>query len=349
VQQGTVPAAIDHVRKLLAISLKRMHFEHGQIASIHEDLCMNENELPVEPARTRPYRISSAQWSLVGITLALAVAAVLYRVLVLGRLEQTAGLFIGLPTVIAIILALTPRAKSVTGLILRGTTIALLLSGPLLGEGFICILMAAPLFYLVGAVVGLIIDNQRKKSQRLYAVVLLPLLLSSLEGTTPALTFPKRERVTVTKSIAMSAAALEEALAHPPRFAGPMPRFLRLRFPLPVESRGEGLTNGAPRVIHFAGGEGKPGDLTLRVADRGPGAVTFETVSDKSKVAHWLTWRASRVTWRPLRGDRTEVTWTIVYDRELAPAWYFGPWEHYATRLAADYLIDSVAAARKSP
>jgi len=37
------------------------------------------------------------------------------------------------------------------------------------------------------------------------------------------------------------------------------------------------------------------------------------------------------------------VTWTLDYERGLDPAWYFGPWERYATRLAAGYLIDAVA------
>ena len=309
---------------------------------------MTDHDLPGEAIEPQPPRITPQQWIVVGLAIALAVAAILYRLLVLKRLEQTAALFIGLPSVLAIILALTPRAKSATGMILKGTTIALLLSGPVLSEGFICVIMTAPLFYLVGAVVGLAIDNQRKRRRalRLHAVVLLPLLLSSLEGTMPALTFPTREQVTVTKSVGGSPAAFEQALARPPRFDGPLPRFLRLKFPLPVESRGDGLTTGAERVIHFAGGEGRPGDLTLRVADRGPRAVTFEAVSDTSHIAHWLTWRRSRVTWRPLAGQRTEVTWTLIYDRALAPAWYFGPWERYATRLSAEYLIDSVAATR---
>ena len=50
----------------------------------------------------------------------------------------------------------------------------------------------------------------------------------------------------------------------------------------------------------------------------------------------------SEFTFRP-QGDRTQVTWTLAYERALDPAWYFGPWERYATRLAAGYLIDAVA------
>jgi hypothetical protein len=37
------------------------------------------------------------------------------------------------------------------------------------------------------------------------------------------------------------------------------------------------------------------------------------------------------------------VRWTIRYRRDLDPAWYFGPWERYAVRLAGNYLIDNVA------
>jgi hypothetical protein len=65
----------------------------------------------------------------------------MYRLIVLGRLEQTAVLFVGIPTVLAILLAVVPKAKTVKGGITKGLTLFLLLSGPLLGEGFICILM----------------------------------------------------------------------------------------------------------------------------------------------------------------------------------------------------------------
>ncbi|HEV3042201.1 MAG TPA: hypothetical protein VHA33_30860 [Candidatus Angelobacter sp.] len=89
-------------------------------------------------------------WLVSGI----AVAGIAYRLVLGMRLEQTALLFIGIPSILAILVAATPRAKSVTGAIMKAITIALLLSGPFLGEGFICIIMAAPLFYLVGAIVG---------------------------------------------------------------------------------------------------------------------------------------------------------------------------------------------------
>lgn len=289
--------------------------------------------------------IKNKQWTLAILIAALAVASILYRLLVLHKLEQTAMLFIGLPSILAIVLALTPQAQSATGVIMKGMTIALLMSGPILGEGFICVLMAAPLFYLVGAIVGTVVDR-RRRPPFLRALVLLPLLLTSLEGATPSLTLPTRESVTATRVVAAPPADVERALAAAPRFDRTLPPFLRLKFPVPQAAAGAGLEPGALRVVRFGGGEGKPGALTMRVVERAPGAVAFEALSDRSHIAHWLTWRRARVTWRPVAPNRTEVTWTLVYDRELDPAWYFGPWERYATRLAAGYLIDNLATPR---
>jgi hypothetical protein len=138
-------------------------------------------------------------------------------------------------------------------------------------------------------------------------------------------------------------ADVERALAQRPVYDAPLPPFLRMKFPLPASTSGEGLSLGDARTIHFAGGEGKPGDLTMRVTERNPSSVTFTAESDTSHIAHWLTWRTSNVAWRAAGPGRTEVTWTIVYDRELDPAWYFAPWERYAVRLAAEVLIENVA------
>lgn len=285
-------------------------------------------------------KISRDQWTLVGVIVAITIAGVVYRVLVMKKLEQTSALFIGLPAILAILLALTPRAKSATGVIMKSTTVALLMSGALLGEGFICIVMAAPLFYLVGAIIGFVVDRRRPPVS---AVIIFPILLASLEGTTPALTFPTDETVTVTKLVRGTPEDVERALSREPHFDGELPPFLRMKFPLPAAASGEGLAIGSERRIHFAGGEGKPGDLTMRVTERSADAVTFTAVSDTSHIAHWLTWRTSRVAWRAADAGQTQVTWTIRYDRELDPAWYFGPWERYATRLTASYLIDSLA------
>jgi hypothetical protein len=293
----------------------------------------------------------SSRWTLPVLVLAIAAACLMYRILVLKRLEQTALLFVGIPTLLAVIVAFTPPAKTATGGILKATSLFLLLSAPLLGEGFICILMASPIFLAVALAVGLAVDSRRKHSKRtgLYCVVLVfTLVPMSLEGSHPRLSFDREEVVTVQRIVAASTADVSNALQRSPRIDLPTPLFFQLGFPRPVEAHGTGLERGDTRTIHFAGGEGNPGDLILTVADAGPGWASFVAVSDKSKIAHWLEWKSADVTWKAVDSSHTQVEWTLRYVRLLDPAWYFRPWERYGVRAAADYLIRANATPEKA-
>lgn len=104
------------------------------------------------------------------------------------------------------------------------------------------------------------------------------------------------------------------------------------------------------RTIHFSGAEGDPeGDQVVRVAEREPGFVRFETVSDSSKLTQWVRWEASDVQWRAVDATHTQVTWRIYFARQLDPAWYFTPWERLAVRQAAAYLIAANATPAGAP
>ncbi len=167
----------------------------------------------------------------------------------------------------------------------------------------------------------------------------------SMEGTCPEFSFNREELVTVRSVVPGSPMDVAAALSHSPRIAQALPAYLRLGFPRPVDVSGEGLAVGDLRRIHFAGGEGHPGDLLMRVVESEPGHVRFAVVSDQSKVAHWLDWEYADVRWKSVDGDgtRTEIEWTTAYRRLLDPAWYFRPWERYAVRLATGYLIETNA------
>ncbi|MBW3595317.1 MAG: hypothetical protein KY391_07030 [Actinobacteria bacterium] len=304
---------------------------------------------------------NKARWAFITITIALAFGGVAYRFAQDTELHQTSAFFIGVPAVMAIALALTPKAKSATGMIVKGLTLALLLSGVLLGEGFVCILMASPLFYLVGVAIGVPIDHARKKKKSetpVYSVVGLAMLLMSLEGMTPATTLVERETIQVTKRIDATPGEIADALASPPRFDQALPLYLRLGFPRPVRAYGSGLEVGDRRTIVFGtespmrpmAGEGHDhvqraagtgGELVLQVVARGRGRVVFEAVHDSTAFTHWIEWRRSIVEWRAVGDGETTVTWTLTFERKLSPSWYFGPWQRYAGRLAAGFLIDT--------
>lgn len=285
-----------------------------------------------------PRQVSPYVW----LCLAAGIASVLYRVLVLGQKEQTALMFIGLPTAIAMLITFLPRSSSATGMIMKGISLFLLLLGILFIEGFICILMAAPFFYAVGFIVGIFADKARarREFEKRFRVVVLPvLMLMSLEGITGALSFPRDEVVTVSREVSLAPAAARQQLARGPEFVlSELPAFLKLGFPAPHRIDGRGLETGDKWRIHFAGGEGKPGDLSAEVIESGPTRIRVARVSDTSHIAHWLDWKDAEWTIAP-SGTGSRVTLSMRYRRLLDPAWYFKPIERYGVKIAGEYFL----------
>ncbi len=289
-------------------------------------------------------RDQAPNWWIIALALGSALAALLYRFLQHHNLGGTSAIFLGIPAVLATALAFTPRARTVTGGILKGITFLLLIVAPLLGEGWFCILFAAPLFYAVGLLIGLVADHFNKKRPTTVSCFALLLLPMCLEGVFPELTIPRAQTVSVTRVVPASSAAVEAALAQSPRLAHPLPLLLRIGFPVPLRAHGSGLAFGSRRTILFSGVEGAPaGELTVRASARGPGFVRFDTVSDRSKLRHWMRWQSSEVSWQPVDATHTRVTWTIHFDRQLDPAWYFMPLERAAVHEAARFMIASNA------
>jgi hypothetical protein len=295
-------------------------------------------------------RTNNAQWMIAAFLLtAFAVAAGCYEFLMnSGAYGHTSLMFIGIPLILAVILALCPRPKTATGSILRGITLALLVVAPMVGEGYLCILFAAPLFLLVGLAVGKIVDLSRIRRGTTISCVAVLMLPFCLEGTVPQLTYNRLQTVETTKIVAASADDVSAALAQSPDVATALPHFLRIGFPRPLGTHGAGLAEGSMRTIHFAGAEGDPpGDLVMQVTDARPGHVRFETISDSSKLLQWVRWRSSEVTYTAIDATHTSVTWRISFDRQLDPFWYFAPWERFAVRQAAGFLIDANATPRR--
>lgn len=306
----------------------------------------------MESARVDGKAGRRAQLATASLIVGVAVASVAYRVIVGNGLEQTAALFVGLPTLLALVIVFMTSPSTATGVICKAITIALLVSLVLLWEGILCVAMSAPLFYAVGVVVGLLIDwgRQRwaKRSRTTIACVVGLLVPMSLEGVTEMTSLKRDESVTVTKIVHASTTDVERAIIATPRFDRPLPLFLRAGFPRPTVTRIDresqrwtiGMTGGE---MYLDGMEPRTGDLALQVEEVREGIIRWRVVGDTSHMTHFLDWRGSTVQWE-LEGDASvRVTWTIRYRRGLDPAWYFGPWERYAARLAADYLIDAVA------
>jgi hypothetical protein len=169
--------------------------------------------------------------------------------------------------------------------------------------------------------------------------MIVPLAALMLEGTAPALTVPGETSVTVERTIAASPAQVRAALAAEPCFT--RRPWTLAKFPDLDSATGAGLDLGDERRMTFTGPH-STGTLVLGVAESADGSVRFGVVSDTSPMANWWTLTSSEVTWSAA-GDHTRVRWTLRYERQLAPAAYFGPVERAFAHAAADYLISAVA------
>jgi hypothetical protein len=293
-----------------------------------------------------------ARLAAVAIITAVALGSLAYTGIKNNGLEQTSALFIGIPAILAIIVVLAVSPKSAVGVACHAVTIGLLVSLLALGEGMVCILMSAPLFYGVAFIIAKMyefVSNSRGRTAYSLAVVLV-FLPMSLEGVFDGTSFDRDEWVIETRVVQASSQQVEQALFETPRFDRVLPAYLRIGFPRPTVTRIE-HDHDAPRwVVRFRGGEmridgiePRAGDLILELVDRRPGQVSWKAINDDSHMTHFLNWREAIVQWTPIDEHSTRVTWRLRYRRGLDPAWYFGPWERYATRLAAGYLIESVA------
>jgi hypothetical protein len=275
------------------------------------------------------------------VILALVVASLVYRILHEKGLEQTSALFIGLPALLAIVMVFFEVEKDPMGQMFKFMTIAILMAGICLAEGTICLLMSAPLFYLVGAVVVLIYEVI-KKWQKTWCLLPLAFLPFCLEGVTTTLSFDRNETVVIERVVQASPGEVERVLSAETNINYEYPMFLQLGFPMPIKSVGKGLDIDDKRRISFRDGKGKIGDLVMEVTERRPGYVKFRFTSDTSKIAHWMSWRDAEIVWQEIAPGQTRIVWKIHFWRLLDPAWYFQPLERYTVSLVGEYLIGAL-------
>jgi len=298
---------------------------------------------------------SKARVTMAATIVAVAMASIFYRLVVAHELQQTAALFIGVPALLAIVVVFFVSPRSAVGVACKAVTIGLLVSILFLWEGVLCVVMSAPIFYGIAVGIATVVSKARRASGKptdtaFFCLALLALIPMSMEGVTAATSFDRNESVEETRIVHASPDAVQRALLQPPRFHRALPLYLRAGFPVPISTRIEGNSVGAQWVIRFLGGEMRldgiepqAGNLVLKIEEMQPGLIRWRAISDDSHMPHFLGWQEASVRWEKRDEQTTSVTWTLRYRRNLDPAWYFAPWEHYAVRLAAGYLIDSVA------
>jgi len=271
--------------------------------------------------------------------LALAAISVCWRFLSESSLSGSGLLYIALPTTLAIFLAHLPNPDSHTGRIMKGITLFLLLTGILLIEGLICILIVSPLFYLIGAIVGSFCEGYRKsKKNTLNCSMIALLFLFSFEGINDTLSFNRHEEVTVTQHLKLTPEQARAAIANGPQFdLSELPLFLKAGFPTPQNISGEGITKGAQWSISMTGKNGQQA-LTVEVSSASESQIVFHCIQNETKIGDWMN--IEKVIWNlSPTPDGTLVSMTFHYQRLLDPAWYFKPIQRYGISKAGDYFL----------
>ncbi|WP_157230937.1 hypothetical protein [Kiloniella laminariae] len=288
--------------------------------------------------------------------LAVAIASVLFR----QKLSDTALLYIGIPLVIVYLVTLLPRSGSITGKSMIALTYLLLLSFPLLQEGFICVIMAAPLMYGVVGAVAIAIDyfiystRKDRGSDRLKSALVVSLFgVFALEGTHDLLSFERENLVTRSAVVEGNLHQVRQRLAQVPSFDKPRPVLVRL-FPLPLAIEGSGLAIGDQRRMSFVYNKwvffnAHRGEVVAQIEDATETRIRSRVISDTSYLSNYLTWKTTEVNLKPIDSGHTEVTWNLTYSRKLDPAWYFAPLQEYVVGKVADIFIENVAMPRSAP
>lgn len=295
---------------------------------------------------------SVSQWRLFTVVLVIGLSFVLFHIMHGRNLADTAVLYIGLPLFFALAISLSPKAKTTIGATMKGLTIALFLSAPILMEGFICILFASPILYTIAALVGWMADRVRNsdtyRNKVQFSAVVTLLFFASLEGTPYEIySFSNNYRVSYTEIVDKNAESIKKNISNPAFSSTARPLFLRL-FPFPVNVSGQGLYVGAEHKVDFVykkwivTNEHK-GSTLFRVAEITDNSVSFDIPHDSSYLSNYMTWKSSTVSLLSLSENKTQIEWTLEFTRDLDPAWYFGPLQTYAAWLTAKVLVKNAA------
>jgi hypothetical protein len=311
-----------------------------------------------EPTPSR-YRPTPAQYVFAVVIVAISGAFFLRRILEETDQSQTAAFYIGIPAIVALVVVLTKPSGSAEGIVFKTITVLLSLAMIAAGEGFVCVILSAPIFYLIGALVAFAAGKSSRRGEPGdgLKVLIVPaiVLVVSMEGVVPATTLSGATTVSASRTVAASASEVEASWEEPLNFRDtPLPSVLGWGFPEPRADTGGELVVGEQRTVTFSGAHHRPlfvsehhwGEhtthLVFEVVERTPTSARLKIIEDTTPISSWLTWNVADIEWTPVDATHTEVGVELSYTRELAPAWYFGPIQEFVVERAAGHLIDSL-------
>jgi hypothetical protein len=287
-----------------------------------------------------------------------AVFAVVYRSLEAGRLMQTYAAFIGLPLLIGVLTTYLVRPQHGLGKTLKVTTVLLCVLSTLLGEGMICILMAAPIFYAVAAVgYGIVTALDKVVRPRkpgglvaLAFIVSVPFAAAKVTSSPQGIRNPRTMTVQNEVFINAPPAKVWNTLLHGQLVSSEFPLFLRLGFPLPTKlDRGPG---GVTRLTFDPGSEPWPGTnvmVSREERDESRHRLTFVIQEDGTKLSRWLTFRKSSFVILPAGARGCRLRQTTTFQQRMQPGLYWNPLQSFAMTQMHAYALTHIKRLAQKP
>lgn len=213
------------------------------------------------------------------------------------------------------------------------------MSAILFGEGLVCIIFMAPIFYGTAALLIWVINyfkNRNKSKLNIFIILPLFIIYSELHNINS-----ETEIQVIETSIIVNGNQHIENLNQLPNFMKDFPAFFKIGFPKPILIDGKGIEIGDSRKIQFESNTKGIGTLHLRIKEKDDTSITFEIIEDNTHIHHWLTWKEIKIVVKNNENNTSEITWTTKFTCDLGPNWYFEPLEKYGVEVMNSHLINS--------
>ena len=291
-----------------------------------------------------------------GILVLIGIGSVAVHLLVRHDLDSSALLYVGLPYLgaLAIVIVRPPKSRDRWWHAYRDfaltSLIVLLASSVVLFEGFVCVLMFLPIYFLVVSIafLGTWWSNRSQGGGGRTLGLVLPVLVlsSSFEGSTEALSAERMAQAEASLIVELPPDRIMANLLLPIELDTDRSWLLAI-FPMPYRVDAESLEGGAIHRMHtryhrWFVTNTHEGEVHIEIVDFEPGRLRTRVVRDTSFFATYLTQLGSELTLTRMGPNSTEIRLRLNYRRNLDPAWYFHPLQQFAMHEMAALFIDEV-------
>jgi hypothetical protein len=274
-------------------------------------------------------------------------------------MRESAVLYILIPYLVGILIYFIAPVPSGTGFWarlgkhMRTALVVMLSTSLLLFEGFLCVVMFLPIYFIFAVLFIATTRDYRDisesdKNHTLRATIIpLIVVILSLDGV-GAVGPDRSVMVSRTATLDLSSAQIRDNIIdHQYPDAG-RSNFIAL-FPFPVSVEAKSLDVGAKHTAHMeyrrwglANVNVHRGTTVMEFTKSTPTQLRARFIHDDSYLSHYMTFETWALDMVSLPNGQTQVTISVGYERKLAPSWYFGPLQKKAVSDALDYALNDI-------